>query len=264
MNKPNESRKGITHMKIQKLLALSLMTAAPVMLFANSQDSQIEDAAKASYNFRAVLNDHVKAHADNGVVTLTGRVEDRDQKALAEDTVRNLPGVVSVVDKIKVESEPAEHSDAWIALKIRSALLFHANVSAADTKVDVSNGTVLLTGTVANTAQKDLTEVYAKDIEGVQSVNNQLVVKENPSADSSSSSSASVTMDDASITSEVKYSLLTHRSTSAVKTKVTTKDGVVMISGDANSDAEKDLVSKLASSIRGVRSVDNQMVVRTN
>ena len=249
-------------MKIHKLLALSLMAAAPAIMFANSQDSQIEDAAKASYNFHAVLNDHVKAHSDNGVVTLTGRVEDRDQKALAEDTVRNLPGVVSVVDNIRVESEPAEHSDSWIALKIRSSLLVHANVSAADTKVDVSNGRVLLTGTVENAAQKDLTETYAKDIEGVQSVDNQLVIKDNPSVDSSSS--AGVAMDDASITSQVKYSLLSHRSTSAIKTKVTTKDGVVMISGDASSDAEKDLVSKLASSIRGVRSVDNEMVVRTN
>jgi hyperosmotically inducible protein len=251
-------------MKIQKLLALSMMTAAPVMMFANSQDSQIEDAAKASYNFHAVLNDHVKAHSDNGIVTLSGRVEDRDQKALAEDTVRNLPGVVSVVDKIKVESEPAEHSDAWIALKIRSSLLFHSNVSAADTKVDVNNGTVFLTGTVDNVAQKDLTEAYAKDIEGVQSVNNQLVIRDSSLSNSTSSSSASIAMDDASITSEVKYALLTHRSTSAVKTKVTTKDGVVMIAGDADSDAEKDLVTKFATSIRGVRSVDNEMVVRTN
>jgi hyperosmotically inducible protein len=248
-------------MKMQKLLALSLMVA-PIAVFANSQDSQIEDAAKASYNFHAVLADHVKAHSDDGVVTLTGRVEDRDQKALAEDTVRNLPGVVSVVDKIRVESEPAEHSDAWIALKIRSSLLVHSNVSATGTKVDVNNGTVTLTGLVDNAAQKDLTEAYAKDIEGVQSVNNQLVVRDNPAT--MDSSSASVTMDDASITSQVKYSLLTHRSTSALKTKVTTKDGVVLISGDADSDAEKDLVSKFASSIRGVRSVDNQMVVRSN
>jgi osmotically-inducible protein OsmY len=245
-------------MKIQKLLALSIMTVAPVMMFANSQDSQIEDAASASYNFKAVLDGHVKAHSDNGVVTLTGRVDDRDQKALAEDTVSNLPGVVSVINKIKVESEPTEHSDAWIAMKVRGSLLVHANVSATSTKVDVVNGTVLLTGTVDNAAQKDLTEAYAKDIEGVQSVNNQLVVKEPATADSS----MSVTMDDASITSQVKYELLTHRSTSAIKTKVTTKDGVVMIAGDAASDAEKDLVSKIASGIRGVRSVDNEMTVR--
>jgi hyperosmotically inducible protein len=234
------------------------MTVAPVMMFANSQDSQIEDAASASYNFKAVLDGHVKAHSDNGVVTLTGRVEDRDQKALAEDTVSNLPGVVSVINKIRVESEPSEHSDAWIAMKVRGSLLVHANVSATSTKVDVVNGTVLLTGTVDNPAQKDLTEAYAKDIEGVQSVNNQLVVKEPATTDTS----MSVTMDDASITSQVKYELLTHRSTSALKTKVTTKDGVVMIAGDAASDAEKDLVSKIASGIRGVRSVDNEMAVK--
>jgi hyperosmotically inducible protein len=247
-------------MKTHKLLALSVLSVAPMAMFASSEDSRIQDAAMSSYNFHAVLDDHVKAKSDDGVVTLTGRVEDRDQKALAEDTVRNLPGVVTVVDKIRVDSEPAEHSDAWIALKVRGALLVHANVSATDTKVDVNNGIVLLTGTVDNPAQKDLTEAYVKDIDGVQSVNNQLVVKEPSTATPPESS----TMDDASITSQVKYELLMHRSTSALKTKVTTKDGVVMISGEANSDAEKDLVSKFASSIRGVKSVDNDMTVKTN
>ena len=194
-------------------------------------------------------------------VTLTGTVQERDQKALAEDTVSNLPGVVSVVDKIKVESEPSEHSDAWIAMKIRGELLVHANVSATATKVDVSNGVVLLTGTVDNSAQKDLTEAYAKGVDGVRSITNDLVVKDNSGEPSST---AGEKMDDASITSQVKYELLTHSSTSAIKTKVTTTDGVVMISGDASSDAEKDLVSKFASSIRGVKSVDNEMVVRQN
>jgi hyperosmotically inducible protein len=250
-------------MKIQKMLALAVLTVAPAMLFAEStSDRQIEDAAKASYNYRAVLDNHVKAKSENGVVTLTGSVQDRDQKALAEDTVSNLPGVVSVINKIRVESEPSEHSDAWIALKIRSELLVHANVSATATKVDVNNGTVLLTGTVDNSAQKDLTEAYAKDIVGVRSVTNDLVVKE--PASSSTEHTMGETVDDASITSQVKYALVSHSSTSAIKTKVTTKDGVVMISGDASNDAEKDLVTKLASTIRGVRSVDNDMVVKSN
>lgn len=246
-------------MKIQKLLAIALMTASPVALFANSTDSQIEDAAKASYNYRAVLDNRVHVKSDDGVVTLTGTVQDNDQKALAEDTVKNLPGVVSVVNNIKVDSAPAEHSDAWIALKVRSELLFHSNVSATSTKVDVSNGVVLLTGTVDNSAQKDLTEAYAKDVAGVTSVTNDLVVKDN-----ANNTTMSESIDDASITSQVKYELLDHKSTSAIKTKVTTKDGVVMISGDASSDAEKDLVSKLANSVRGVRSVENNMTVRSN
>jgi hyperosmotically inducible periplasmic protein len=247
-------------MKIQKILALAFMTASPVILFANSDtDRQIEEAAKASYNFHAVLDDHVMAKSDDGVVTLRGTVQDRDQKALAEDTVKNLPGVVTVINKVKVESEPAPHSDAWISLKIHSDLLVHANVSATATKVDVTNGVVLLTGTVDNQAQKDLTEAYVKDIEGVQSVTNDLVVRDQPTDHTVSES-----IDDASITSQVKFALLDHRSTSAINTQVTTKDGVVMISGEAGSGAEKDLVTKLTSSIRGVRSVDNEMTVRAN
>src|SRR5665213_2587135 len=248
-------------MKIQKMLAIALMTATPVMLFANTDmDRQIEGAAKASYNFRAVLDNNVKVKSEDGVVTLKGTVQDRDQKALAEDTVKNLPGVVAVDNKIKVESEPAEHSDAWIALKIHSELLVHANVSATSTKVDVTNGVVLLTGTVDNQAQKDLTEFYVKDIKGVTSVTNDLVVKEQPANEHT----VGETIDDASITSQVKYALLSHRSTSAIGTKVTTKDGVVMVSGQASSDAEKDLVTKLSGSLRGVRTVDNEMTVRAN
>lgn len=248
------------HMKMKQLLALCLATLSPAAMFAESTDRQIENAANSSYNYRAVLNDSVKASSDNGIVTLTGTVQDRDQRALAEDTVRNLPGVLSVIDKIEVQSEPAEHSDAWIALKIRTELLVHANVSATATKVDVNEGVVLLTGTVDNAAQKDLTEAYVKDVAGVKSVTNDLVIKE----PSSSGPTIGETMDDASITSQVKYALLTHRSTSALRTKVTTRDGVVIVTGDADSDAERDLVSKLAGGIRGVKSVENEMIVRTN
>jgi osmotically-inducible protein OsmY len=70
-------------------------------------------------------------------------------------------------------------------------------------------------------------------------------------------------MDDASITSQVKYALLSHKSTSALKTKVTTNDGVIVVTGEASSDAEKSLVTKLASDVRGVKSVSNNMTVKS-
>lgn len=248
-------------MKMLKTIAILAAVAGPAMLYASSAtDSQIEDAAKASYNYRTVLEGHVKVSVKDGVVTLHGTVADSDQKTLAEDTVSNLPGVVSVVDKIKVESEPAEHSDGWIALKIRTQLLIHANVSATATKVNVTDGVVTLTGTVDNSAQKDLTEAYVKDVEGVKSVNNDLTVK----SPAENEHTVNETIDDASITSQVKFALLSHHSTSALKTKVTTKNGVVIITGEADSDAEKDLVSKLASSVRGVQSVQNDMTVKTS
>jgi osmotically-inducible protein OsmY len=69
-------------------------------------------------------------------------------------------------------------------------------------------------------------------------------------------------IDDTSITTQVKYALFSHKSTSALKTKIITTDGVVAVSGEAGSDAEKTLVSKLAESIRGVKSVTNNMTVK--
>jgi hypothetical protein len=47
----------------------------------------------------------VKVKANDGIVTLTGTVQDKDDKDLAADTVENLPGVVSVNNEIKVESD---------------------------------------------------------------------------------------------------------------------------------------------------------------
>jgi len=245
-------------MKIKNLSVLFALTAGPIALLASSAtDRKIEDAAKASYNYRTVLEDHVKVKAKDGVVTLTGKVEDSDDKDLAADTVENLPGVLSVDNQVKVEPMYPEHSDAWMAFKIRSRLLVKGNVSATSTKVVVVDGNVTLTGTADNSAQKELTTAYAKDIDGVKTVDNEIVIKDKPPGETMGES-----IDDASITSQVKYALLSHKSTSALKTKVITTDGVVRVTGDASSDAEKSLVTKLAQDVRGTKSVTNDMVVK--
>ena len=78
----------------------------------------------------------MKVKANDGIVTLTGTVQDKDDKALAADTVENLPGVTAVKNEIVVKSEYPEKSDKWIALKIRSRLLTKSNVSLTSTKVN--------------------------------------------------------------------------------------------------------------------------------
>jgi len=249
----------LNSMKIQTFSALLLLAASPIALVASSEtDRKIESAAKASYNYRTVLEDHVKVKASDGIVTLTGAVQDEDDKALAESTVENLPGVMSVKNEIKIKSVYPEKSDSWMALKIRSRLLVKGNVSATTTKVAVQDGVVTLTGTADNSAQKELTGVYAKEIDGVKSVRNQIEVK----AKADSGETMGEKIDDASVTSQVKYALLSHKSTSALKTKVTTNDGVVVITGEAASAAEKSLVTKLAEDVRGAKSVNNSMTVK--
>jgi osmotically-inducible protein OsmY len=246
-------------MKIKTWSALLLAAVSPVGLFASSEtDRKIEDAAKASYNYRTVLDDKVDVKADNGAVTLTGKVQDNDQKALAEDTVASLPGVVSVSNQIEVVPAGPEHSDAWMAFQIRGLLLVKAHVSAASTTVKVAGGAVTLVGTADNTAQKELTEVYAREVDGVKSVKNEIVVTENTPPHESIGEN----VDDVSITGQLKFALLSHRATSALKTKVVTENGVVTITGEAGSETERALVTELARTIRGVKSVENRMSVK--
>ncbi|AOS44426.1 Osmotically-inducible protein Y precursor [Lacunisphaera limnophila] len=249
-------------MKHKHLSVLLALVTAPAVMFASAAtDRKIEEAAEASYNYRTVLEDHVKVKAKDGIVTLTGTVQDKDDRALAVDTVENLPGVTSVRNEITVKSTYPEKSDGWMALKIRGRLLVKGNVSAATTTVDVKDGVATLGGTADNLAQKELTGIYAQEIDGVKSVKNEITIKDPSIPSPGAKQTMGEKMDDASITSQVKFALLSHKSTSMLKTKVTTNDGATVISGEAASDAEKSLVTKLAQDVRGVLSVTNNMTV---
>src|ERR1700722_2557830 len=109
------------------LVATGGLLITGISLRANVMDGRIESTAKKSYVFKTCLkDDSIKTKARDGVVVLTGMVSEESHKALAENTLENMPGVMSVENHLKVKDEaPAEHSDAWIGWKVKSALLFH-------------------------------------------------------------------------------------------------------------------------------------------
>ena len=139
-------------------------------------DRKIESAAQGSHVFRTAVTGHVGVRSENGVVTLTGRVADREQRALAEETVRGLPGVVTVDNQLAVAEREAARGDGWIALQIRGVLLVRRSVSARHTDVSVRDGVVTLTGIAHSEQQRWLTESCAREVQGVKSVINQLRV----------------------------------------------------------------------------------------
>jgi len=69
-------------------------------------------------------------------------------------------------------------------------------------------------------------------------------------------------VDDASITAQVKSSLLFHKSTHALATQVTTQGGVVTLRGEARNAAERDLATRYAEDVAGVKEVHNRMTLR--
>jgi len=242
------------------LVAASVLLIAGSSLRASETDDRIESSAKKSYVFKTYLrNDAIKTESKNGVVTLTGTVAEESHIGLARDTVDGLPGVKSVDNQLTVKGDkPVEHSDTWIGLKVKTALLFHRNVRATKTDVNVRDGIVSLSGEASSMAQKELTTEYAKDVEGVKEVKNGMTVANIPAKPDESLGEK---IDDASITAQVKAVLHSHHSTSALKTKIETTDGVVTVSGVAKNDAERSLVSKLITDIEGVTSVVNNMTV---
>jgi hyperosmotically inducible periplasmic protein len=243
---------------------LIMVTASAMLLSlsarASDTDDRIESSAKKSYVFKTYLKDDaIKTDSKNGAVILTGTVAQDSHKTLAEDTVASLPGVNSVDNQLKIKGEnPAEHSDAWISMKVKSTLLYHRNVSGSGTDVYVKDGVVSLRGTASSQAQKELTTEYARDIDHVKEVKNEMTIARTPAKPAETMDEK---IDDASITAQVKSSLMSHRSTSALKTKVQTADGVVTLSGSAKNDAEKTLVTKLVTDINGVTSVINNMTI---
>lgn len=69
-------------------------------------------------------------------------------------------------------------------------------------------------------------------------------------------------IDDVAITAQISASLAKDSELSAIKIDVDTKDGAVILRGPAPTTAARDRAADLARAVTGVRTVDNQLVVK--
>jgi hyperosmotically inducible periplasmic protein len=134
---------------------------------------------------------------------------------------------------------------------------------ANDLKVSVDGGKATLTGNVEEGVNKDLAKQIALGVDGIKSVDNQIVVQSDYAPPKRSSAQTyGESMDDAGISAAVKSKLVWSKYTDGIATEVETKSGKVTLRGTADSAASKDLAKSLAMNTRGVVSVDNQLVVK--
>src|SRR5260370_8652205 len=77
-----------------------------IELRADQTDNRIEASAKKSYVFKTYLkDDSIITESKEGAVTLKGTVAEGSHISLAQDTVKGLPGVKSLDNKLKANSE---------------------------------------------------------------------------------------------------------------------------------------------------------------
>jgi hyperosmotically inducible periplasmic protein len=241
------------------LLAALALLAFGVPASASEKDRRIESSASQSYVFKTYLqSDDIKIQSREGAVTMTGTVSDISHKGLARDTVAGLPGVKSVTDRLEVQGVAGgSNSDAWLRGRVKATLLLHRSVRGVTTVVDVKDGMVTLRGEAASLAQKELTAEYAKNVDGVRDVHNEMSVAQSGELDRT----VGEKLDDASITSLVKLTLLYHRSSSALNTEVQSRLGVVTLTGTASNRAQLELATRLANDVYGVKEVRNRMSI---
>jgi osmotically-inducible protein OsmY len=242
------------------LAVAAVLPAFNVPARASELDRRIESDARQLYVFKIYLaGDDIKIESRDGVVTLTGLIAEYFHRALAEVTIKDIPGVTGVDNRLEVKgSSPTANSDAWLLNEVKATLVFHRSVSAAATEVSVKDGVVTLRGAAASPAQKDLTAEYSKDVEGVKDVINEMTVAAAPEKRALTTGEK---IDDVSISALVRMALLLHHSTSGLYTSIGVRRGVVTVDGRAKNAAQKDQVTKVVKDINGVKKVKNLMTL---
>jgi hyperosmotically inducible periplasmic protein len=145
----------------------------------------------------------------------------------------------------------AKDTDARIATSAQDTHVFRTYLKDDKITVRSTNGTVTLTGVVADDFNKALAQDTVESLPGVREVDNQLTI----------APEAPLEYSDAWVTLKVKSVLMMHRNVSAVGTQVTTADGVVILRGTASSLAQKELTGEYAADVAGVKRVRNDMVL---
>ena len=145
--------------------------------------------------------------------------------------------------------------DAVITTKVKSTLLADSVGRGGDTSVETRKGDVLLSGFVDSQAQADREVQLAKGVEGVQSVQNKLMIKDGKST-------AGNALDDSVVTVKVKSALLADDQTRGTEFAVSSNKGVVQLSGYVDSADEQARATSVARNVEGVQSVVNDTSIK--
>jgi osmotically-inducible protein OsmY len=139
-------------------------------------DDKIKNAVeKAILYDPRVLSTQVNTQVDNGLVTLTGKVNTLSAKQAAAQDARNTVGVIRVKNQIKVTPLPHALSNEELEQKIQNKFKRDTYVTASEINVTVLSGIVNLYGTVDTHYEKARAEDLASEVRGVYAVNNYLL-----------------------------------------------------------------------------------------
>lgn len=185
----------------------------------------------------------------DGVVTLTGVVDNYTKKLEAEDAAKNVAGVKAVVEKIEVKfsGSYAKKDDNEIATEVLNALKWNWRVPNDKIKVRVEKGRVTLEGELQWNYEKEAANDAVKNLLGVTGVSNNIKIR--------SEVNEAIEKADIEIAFKRNWSIYDND----INVKVVGHKAT--LSGTVNSWYQKNEAGRIALNAPGVWSVDNELVV---
>lgn len=122
----------------------------------------------------------VHVSSKDGVVTLTGKIANMNERAEMEKAARGVSGVQTLIDQVVVDSSAPTagqiEADLALSAKVHTALVAQTGVNAADIHADVHRGVVTLTGHVPSPEHKAVADQAVRSVKGVTSVIDKLEI----------------------------------------------------------------------------------------
>jgi osmotically-inducible protein OsmY len=195
----------------------------------------------------SLIAGHIGVAADDGVVTLTGHVENYSSKWAAENAARRVKGVKAVAEEIEVRLPfESRRDDGDIASAAINRLAWDVAVPRDAIKVKVEKGWVTLTGEVDWHFQKEAAEHDIRPLYGVVGLSNQTTIK--PKVDTQH------------IGRDITHAL--HRSWADPRTvRVSAAGGKVHLTGTVHSAHDRTVAGQTAWSAPGATFVENDISI---
>lgn len=210
-------------------------------------DREISEAIAHELEWDAkVGSNEIDVQVQRGSVVLLGSVRSWAERLAAQDAAQRVDGVRDISNRIEVELPRDERrSDAELAQLVQSALDWDVFIPKAKISASASGGQVILEGQVEFCSQRDDAERAVRNIRGVRSVLNRISV-------------TPLLGEDHRVQTALEAAL---ERRDARRVNLDVHDGKVILSGVVRSWAERQSVVGAAKGTRGIRSVDDRLLV---
>lgn len=189
--------------------------------------------------------------AKDGIVTLTGEVDNYAKKAEAEHATKKVKGVKAIVEKIDVNlGSTTQKTDNEIANEVLNTFNWNWAIPSNKLTIKVENGWITLGGELFWHYQRDAAQRAVHNLLGVKGIINNITIKTETAAD----------VEEQEITSAIKRNLSMYDCDIQVKVE----GNKVALKGVVDSLYQKEEAGRIAWNTLGVWQVDNSLVVEHN